>query len=79
MINGVLDKFGVIMSLEASDDALIHGLNMCSEIWLEVLNTNILKTIWDDMTRKIVLQEKDLVSFHTKFPIPLLNPLLIHG
>src|SRR5882724_7824676 len=79
VINGVLDKFGAIMSLEASDDALVHGLDMCSEIWLEVLNTNTLKTVWGDVTRKFVLQEKDLAIFRTKFLIPLLNPLLIQG
>jgi hypothetical protein len=43
------------MSFEASDDPLVHWLDMCSEIWLEILDMDVLETIWNDVTREIIL------------------------
>ena len=65
------------MSFEASDYALVVGLNMCSEIGLEILDTDILKAIRNDMTREVVLKEEDFTSLFSKFSIPLQQPVLI--
>ena len=65
------------MSFEAADYSLVFGLDMCSEIWLKVLDLDVLKVVRKDMSWKVVLKQKNSVSFCLKFMIPLLNPLLI--
>jgi hypothetical protein len=76
-INSSLDKSGTVMSFEALDYALVVGLNMCSEIWHKVLNSNILKAVGNNVARKVVLKKKDFASLCLQFLIPLLNPILI--
>ena len=72
-----LDESSTVMSLKAPDDALVIRLDMGSEIWLEVLNSNALKIWRDDMAREVVLQEKYLSVCFLQFPVPLLKPVLI--
>jgi hypothetical protein len=55
MVNGSLNVFCMVMSFEASDDALIHQLDMSSEIWLKIPDMDVPKTIWDNVTREIIL------------------------
>jgi hypothetical protein len=43
MINSLLDKSGMVMGFEASDDTLVLWLDMCSEVWLEVFDSDVLK------------------------------------
>jgi len=45
------------MALEAADDALVHWPDISYEIWFEIHNMNVLKTIWNDMSREIILQK----------------------
>ena len=47
--------FCAVVSLEALDDALVHGLDIQSEIWLEVINLDVPDIIWDNVTSKIIL------------------------
>ena len=55
MVNGSLNVFCMVMSFEASDDALIHWLDMSSEIQLKILDMNVPKTVWDNVIREIIL------------------------
>ena len=48
--NCTLDVLGTIMGLEASDDALVHRLDVHCEIWFEIHNADVLKSVWDDVT-----------------------------
>ena len=43
------------MALEALDYTLIHRLYICYEIWFEVCNVDILKTIGNNVAQEIVL------------------------
>ena len=65
------------MSFEATDYPLVFGLDVCSDIWLKILDLDVLKVAWGDMSRKVVLKQKNAASFCLKFTVPLLNPLLI--
>ena len=76
MINSLLDETGVV-GFEASDDALVFWLDMCSKVWLEVFNLNVLEAIGNNMARKVILKEQYLPFFFLELVIPLLNPVLI--
>ena len=76
-INGSLYGPGAEMSFEASDYALVFGLNMCGEVWLEVFNSNVLKVVGNNMAREVVLEKKNFALCFLKFSIPLLNPVLV--
>jgi hypothetical protein len=41
-----LNIFCMIMSLEASNNALVHRLDIGSKIWPKIHNVDISKTIW---------------------------------
>jgi len=47
----------MIMSLKAPDNPLIIWLDVCSEIWLEVLNFNALEVRGNDMAREVILKK----------------------
>jgi hypothetical protein len=47
--NKMQDIFCAVMSLEAVDDSLIQGLNVCCQICLKILNMSVLKAIRDDV------------------------------
>ena len=57
-IDSLINESSVVVSFKASDDALIHWLDMSSEVWCEVLDAYILKTTRNNMTCEIILQEK---------------------
>ena len=50
LVDSTMDIGGTVMSFETSDDALVHWLNVCCKVWGEVLNTDVLKTLWNNMT-----------------------------
>ena len=50
------------MSLEATNDALISLLNMRCEVWFEINDFNVLEAIRRNMTREIVLNQKNLLA-----------------
>ena len=77
VVNSLLNKPGTVVSFEATDYALIFGLDMCGEIWFKILNSNVLKVIRNDMARKVVLKKEDLSSLSLKISIPFLDPVLI--
>lgn len=72
-----LDEFSAVVGFEASDDALVFWLDMCGEVRLEVFDADVLKVRRYNVTREIILKEKDFSSLCLKFLIPLLNPILI--
>jgi hypothetical protein len=76
-IDGSLDEPRMVVGFEAVNYALVFGLYVCSEIWLEALHSDILKVVRNNVARKIILQKKNLVSLFLKFAILLLDPLLI--
>jgi hypothetical protein len=76
-INSTLDKPGTVMGFEATDDALIFGLDMRGKVWFKILDPNVLKVVRDNMAREVVLKKKDLSSLFLKVSIPFLNPFLI--
>jgi hypothetical protein len=76
-INGSLNKSGTVVSFEAADDPLIFGLDMRGEVWLKILNANVLKVFGNNMARKVVLKKENFLSPHSKVSIPFLNPVLI--
>jgi hypothetical protein len=76
-VNCPLNKTSAVVGFEAPDDPLVIGLDMCSEIWFEIFDADILKTLRDNMTREIVLQKKYLPILFLEFPVLLLNPFLI--
>jgi hypothetical protein len=45
MDHNILNEFCMIMGLEASDNALVHRLDMSCEIWFKIYNTDVLKAI----------------------------------
>jgi len=45
------------MSLKAPDNPLIIWLDVCGEIWLEVLNFNALEVRGNDMAREVILKK----------------------
>ena len=55
------------MGFKASDYTLIFWLNMRGEVWFKVFYLNILKVIWNDVSRKIVLKEKNFPVLLLKF------------
>ena len=61
-IDGLLDRLHVVVGFEAANYALVFGLYVCSEIWLEVLHSDILKVVRNNVARKIILQKKNLAS-----------------
>lgn len=65
------------MSLEAANNALVFWLYMGGEIRFEVFDPNVLKTIRDNVTREIILKEKDLSLVGPKFTVPFMKPILI--
>ena len=67
----------MVVSFEASDYALVFGLNMCSEVRLEVLDSNILKVVRNDMAGEVVLEKKNFALHFLKLSVPLLQPVLI--
>jgi hypothetical protein len=77
LINCSFDESGMVVGLETSDNALIIGLDMCCEVWLEVVNSNTSETIRNDMPREVVLKEKYLLVPCMDVPILLKNPILI--
>ena len=54
-IDGLLDEPHMVVGFEAANYALVFGLYMCSEIWLEVLHSDILKVVRNNVARKIIL------------------------
>ena len=66
------------MGLEAAYDALVLRLDMSGEIGSEVLNPNVLKTIRNNMSREVVLEQKYISICGLKCLIPFSNPFLIH-
>ena len=48
-INCTLNVCCTVMGLEASDDALVHRLDVCGEIWFKDHNADILKVIRNDV------------------------------
>ncbi len=56
-VDGTLNESGMIMSLEALDNPLVIWLDVCGEIWLEVLNFNTLEVRENDMAREVVLKK----------------------
>jgi hypothetical protein len=57
MIDGLLDKSGMVVVFEALDDALVIWLDVCSEVWLEGYNLDVSEVGRNDMTRKVILKE----------------------
>jgi len=57
MNDGVIDIFCSIVTFEATDDTLVIGLDMCSEIRCKVLHTNVSEIIRDNMSGEIVLEK----------------------
>jgi hypothetical protein len=51
------------LAIEAMDDTLVIGLDMCSEIGCKVLHTNVLEIVRDNMPREIVLEVESYDSF----------------
>jgi len=56
-VDGTLNESGMIMSLKAPDNPLVIWLDVCSEIWLEVLNFNALEVRGNNMAREVVLKK----------------------
>jgi hypothetical protein len=56
-IDGTLDISCLIVAFEATDDTLVIGLDMHSEIGCEVLHANVFKIIRDNMPGEVVLKE----------------------
>ena len=77
MIYGSLDESCSVVSLEAADDALVFWLDMRSKVRLKVFDMDVSKVGRNDMTRKVILQEKYFSVLFLEFSIPLLNPILI--
>ena len=65
------------MSFETADYPLVFRLDVCSEIWLEILNLDVLKVVGRNMSRKVVLKQENSASFRLKVTIPSLDPVLI--
>jgi hypothetical protein len=65
------------VALEATDDTLVIGLNMCSEIGCKVLHTDVLEIVRDNMPGEVVLEEKNLSILLSKVVIPLMKKFLI--
>jgi len=65
------------VGFEATNYALVFGLDMRGEVGLKVLDPDILKVVGNDMAREIILKEKNLPSLCLKFSVLLLNPILI--
>ena len=63
-IDSPMAKLGPVMTLEASDYALVKWLNMCSKIWLKVFNPDILEIRRNNMTREIVLEKQNLLFLY---------------
>ena len=63
MIDGTLNKICMVMGFETSDDALIIWLHMCCKVRLEILDVDALKSIRDNVTQEVVLEEKDFSAF----------------
>ena len=57
MNDGVIDIFCSIVTFEATDDTLVIGLDMCSEIRCKVLHMNVSEIIRDNMSGEIVLEK----------------------
>lgn len=57
LINGTMNELCMVMGLEAANNPLVVGLNVCSKVWFEIHNTNVCKRLWDNVAWKIVLQE----------------------
>ena len=51
-----LNKSGSVMCFKAPDNSLIVGLDVGSEVWLEVFDSNSLEIRWYDVTRKVTLK-----------------------
>ena len=79
MIYSLLDELGfkLVVSLKASDDALVFWLDMCGEIQIKFFDMDVLKVGRNNMTRKVILQEMYFSILFLEFSIPLLNPILI--
>ena len=75
--NSLLEELGLVMSFKASNYALVIRLNMCCKICLKVFDSDVLEIGGNNMTREIVLEKQNFPFLHLKFPIPLLNPVLI--
>jgi hypothetical protein len=55
VVNCPLNVLCTVIGLEASDDALVHRLDMGCEIWFKIHDADILKTIGNTMAQEIVL------------------------
>ena len=41
LINGTLNEICTVMGLEAANDSLVIGLNVCSKVWFEIHDKNV--------------------------------------
>jgi len=57
MVDGTLDIFCSIVAFEATNDTLVVGLNMCSEIRCKVLYMNVSEIVRNNMPREVVLEK----------------------
>jgi hypothetical protein len=76
-VNGSLDESCAVVGFEASDNALVLQLDMCSKVWFEVFNSDVLNVGRDNVAGKVILKQKYFSILGRKFTIPLLNPVLV--
>lgn len=67
------------MGLEAAYDALVQRLDVSSKIGCKILDMDILKTIRNNMSGEVILEQKYFSICGAKRLIPFLNPFLIQG
>jgi hypothetical protein len=67
----------MVVSLECFDYTLVLWLDMQCEVWCKIFDFNILEIIGDNMTREVVLKQKDFSALHPKLRIPSSYPFLI--
>src|SRR5258706_16141518 len=72
-----MNKFCTVMGFEATNNTLVIGVDVCSQVWFKVFDMNICESIWNDVSREIVLQEEDFSSLISELGIPIQQPLLI--
>jgi hypothetical protein len=61
VVNSTMNVFRTVTNLETLNNALVHGLDMCSEVWCKVLDFNVLNIVGNDVTREIIFPSTHLV------------------
>jgi hypothetical protein len=73
-LNGSKAISTAVVSLDTTNDSSIAGLNKRCEIWLEIFKADILRFVFDKMTRKVVNEHNDIVTSISHAYVKSFNP-----